>query len=101
MAIIPYARPEGGLGTIFYSSSLRLQLAWAFILLTVTGWLAAGPAGLAAGIAVFFFGIIFAFYVKSKIGGSTGDTLGAACEVTELIPALVYLVSASGGLIKV
>lgn len=101
MAVIPYARPEGGLGTIFYSNRFRLQLAWAFVLLTVIGWLAAGPAGLAVGLAAFVFSIIFAFYVKSKIGGSTGDTLGAACEITELIPALVYLVSASGGLIKV
>jgi adenosylcobinamide-GDP ribazoletransferase len=101
MAIIPYARPEGGLGTIFYPTCFWLQLAWVFVLLTVVGWLAAGLAGLAVGIAAFAFSIIFAFYVKSKIGGSTGDTLGAACEIMELIPALVYLILAPGGLIKI
>jgi adenosylcobinamide-GDP ribazoletransferase len=101
MAVIPYARPEGGLGTIFYSQHFRLQLAWAFILLTAVGWLSAGPVGLAVGLAAFIFSIIFAAYVKHKIGGSTGDTLGSACELTELIPALVYLVWMSGGLTKV
>ncbi|MEN6331613.1 MAG: adenosylcobinamide-GDP ribazoletransferase [Smithella sp.] len=101
MAVIPYARPEGGLGTIFYSSRFRLQLAWAFVLLTVIGWLAAGPTGVFVGLTAFAFSIIFAFYVKYKIGGSTGDTLGAACELTELIPAMVYLVSVSGGLMKI
>jgi adenosylcobinamide-GDP ribazoletransferase len=101
MAVIPYARPEGGLGTIFYSSRFRLQLAWAFIVLTAIGWLVAGWAGLAVGLVSFAFSIIFAVYVKYKIGGSTGDTLGAACELTELIPALVYLVSESGGLMNI
>ena len=101
MAVIPYARTEGGLGTIFYSHHFRLQLAWAFIVLTAIGWLTAGLAGLAVGLVSFVFSIIFAVYVKHKIGGSTGDTLGAACELTELIPALVYLVSVSGGLTKI
>ena len=101
MAVIPYARPEGGLGTIFYSHHFRLQLAWALMALTTIGWLVAGPAGLVVGLVSSAFSIIFAAYVKYKIGGSTGDTLGSACELTELIPALVSVIWMSGGLTKI
>ena len=27
-------------------------------------------------------------YVYRKIGGATGDTLGAVCEIVEIVPAL-------------
>jgi adenosylcobinamide-GDP ribazoletransferase len=101
MAVIPYARKEGGLGSIFYSHHFRLQLAWAFMVLAAFGWLTAGWTGLIIGLVSYIFSIFFAAYVKHKIGGSTGDTLGASCELTELIPALVYLVSVSGGLTNI
>ena len=29
-----------------------------------------------------------AAYVYGKLGGATGDTLGAACEIVEVVPAL-------------
>lgn len=101
MAVIPYARPEGGLGSIFYQNSFRLQLAWASIVLIIIGWLAGGWPGFTAGLLSFMFSLAFAAYVKHKIGGSTGDTLGAACELTELIPALVFVTWMAGGLTEI
>ncbi len=40
----------------------------------------------AASMAV---ALLLALYGQRKIGGYTGDTLGATCEVVELVPALV------------
>jgi len=95
MAVLPYARLSGGLGELFYSrdsylvagiglcfcsavSSLVLSLQMAFflclgILITVT---------------------LFSFYCYKKLGGATGDTLGAVSELTELAVALIILLNA-------
>jgi len=32
--------------------------------------------------------IIVSFYVYRKLGGATGDTFGAVCEIAEVMPAL-------------
>jgi adenosylcobinamide-GDP ribazoletransferase len=101
IAVMPYARPEGGLASIFYQNRSRLQLAWALIVLITAGWIMSGWAGLTASVASFAFSLIFAAYVYRKIGGSTGDTLGAACELTELIPALVCVAWVQGGLVQI
>ena len=34
---------------------------------------------------------LFSIYCDRKIGGMTGDTLGACCELTEIVPPLVLL----------
>jgi adenosylcobinamide-GDP ribazoletransferase len=101
MAVIPYARPEGGLAAIFYQNRSKLQMVWALIALATIGWLAGGWAGLTAGLCAFAFSLLFAAYVYYKIGGSTGDTLGAACELTEIIPLLVAMTLLYGGLSKI
>lgn len=85
MALLPYARP-GGLVTVFG------RPRWAFtapLILAATAWFALGPIGLTAAGASMLAVLAFSFWCKSKIGGYTGDTLGAACEIAELMPALV------------
>ena len=88
MAFLPYARPEGGLGSVFMRSRSPLQALWAFFFLLATGWLAAGLLGVAAGLAAALGTALAALYTYRKIGGITGDTLGATCEIVELIPLL-------------
>jgi adenosylcobinamide-GDP ribazoletransferase len=34
---------------------------------------------------------LFSAYCFRKIGGYTGDTLGAGCEITEIVPAIAAL----------
>jgi adenosylcobinamide-GDP ribazoletransferase len=93
MAVIPYARKEeGGLAAIFYTHRSRYYLIWVMIALATIGWLVSGWAGLTAGLASFVFGLLLTAYVHTKIGGFTGDTLGAACELTELIPPMVCVI---------
>jgi adenosylcobinamide-GDP ribazoletransferase len=88
VALVPYARPLG-LASAFVQGDPRSEgLVGAglglFIGLGVAGWWRpiAGPvsvvAGLAAGAAVIGL-------AKRRLGGFTGDVLGAACVVSETV----------------
>lgn len=35
--------------------------------------------------------ILFSWFCYRKIGGYTGDTFGAVCKITEIIPTLVAI----------
>ncbi len=89
MAVLPYVRPEGGRGTLFYTQSGRMGTVWAVVLLFLICWLTAHMAAIIAGMAALAFVMIFAAYCRKKIGGATGDTLGAGCELAETVVALV------------
>lgn len=86
--VSPYARSEGGLATIFEDNRSVFHPLFAVIVLALTGWITAGPTGLAMAAVSLVGTLAFAFYTQGKIGGYTGDTLGAACEITEILPAL-------------
>ncbi|MCE5263599.1 MAG: adenosylcobinamide-GDP ribazoletransferase [Deltaproteobacteria bacterium] len=96
MALLPYARPEG-LARIFHQNRSPFHLLWAAAFPVAMGIIGGGLAGLAAGVASLLFALLFTAYVRRKIGGLTGDTLGAGCEWTELAPALVASAWVHGG----
>ena len=89
MTLFPYARSSGGLATPFERKRSWLNVLWASVLLIVSGWFIAQWIGFAAGFVSLFAAILFSGYCFRKIGGYTGDTLGAVCEITEIIHALV------------
>jgi cobalamin synthase len=37
-------------------------------------------------------------YTYRKIGGATGDTFGAVCEIIEVVPALILTLEPLGGM---
>jgi adenosylcobinamide-GDP ribazoletransferase len=90
MWMAPYARPEGGTGETFFRT-LRGYHVWiATVLLGVWVMLFAGWPGvilllLAAGATQLFVG-----YCGRRIGGMTGDTLGALNELLELLALALY-----------
>lgn len=89
MALLRYARNEEGLGRLFYSQYCRFQALWAlFFLLALMPF-----AGIKVMLLVFFTTIgvvcLFSLWCRNKIGGATGDTLGAVCEITEAMIAVV------------
>jgi adenosylcobinamide-GDP ribazoletransferase len=88
MALLPYAREGEGLGRLFYSPSTRWAALWALTFLVAvaagSGWLMVLPVLIAVAVTV----TLFSLWCRSKIGGATGDTLGAVCELTELMVAL-------------
>ena len=89
LAALPYARAEGGICTVFVKNRLRRDSLVAAGFLALAGWVVAGLMGVAsAGLSVAA-NLIFSLWCRRKIGGFTGDTLGATCELTELVPALV------------
>lgn len=89
LAVLPYARAGGGLCSVFVQNRLKSDVLWALLALGVAGWFAAGFRGVIAAGCVVLVTLVFSFWCKAKIGGFTGDTLGAACELAELVPALV------------
>jgi len=91
MALLPYVRPKGGLGAAFYRNRPKAS-AWtaAAILLAAAGW-AAGLAGLISAAGALALVFLFCAWSWRKIGGATGDTLGASCELAELAPPLAFV----------
>jgi adenosylcobinamide-GDP ribazoletransferase len=88
MAIMPAARP-GGLGAVFCGRPRAWAIAlWAAAILAVAGWLVADLPGLVAWVASAAVTLLTAAYFYRKIGGATGDTLGAVCEIVETVPAI-------------
>jgi adenosylcobinamide-GDP ribazoletransferase len=88
IAALPYARPQGGLASAFGRPRWR-SLTLSLLLLFAAGWLALRIIGLAAVGSAILITLLFSMQCNRKIGGFTGDTLGAACEIAELAPALV------------
>jgi len=89
MTVLPYARSGGGLALPFERKRSWINVLWASVFLIVSGWFTAQWIGFAAAFVSLFIVILFSGYCFRMIGGYTGDTLGAVCEITEIIPALV------------
>jgi len=89
LAILPYARQEGGLVTAFRNGVKPLHGLWAVCVLALSGWITMGLEGLVIAGVSLAVTLLFSAYSDSRIGGLTGDTLGATCELVELVPLLV------------
>jgi len=86
----PYARPEGGTGEIFFHT-LRSRHVWGATIF-LCGWVVLfggwpGMALLAAGAGGT---LAFVRYCQRRIGGMTGDTLGALNELLEMLTLVAY-----------
>jgi adenosylcobinamide-GDP ribazoletransferase len=88
MAILPYARPSG-LGSVFYRRRPRGAAIWAMAVLAAVSWSVLGLRGLSVWAACVVLTLALSAHVYRKIGGATGDTLGAVCELIEVLPALM------------
>ncbi|HLH99786.1 MAG TPA: adenosylcobinamide-GDP ribazoletransferase [Acidimicrobiales bacterium] len=87
---VPYARPAGGLATAFRGRPLPWWVAAVAVAAALAGagwWSApAGPVAVVAG-GLAFAGVV-AFAVR-RVGGYTGDVLGAAGVVAETVGLVV------------
>ncbi|MBB5346459.1 adenosylcobinamide-GDP ribazoletransferase [Desulfoprunum benzoelyticum] len=98
MAQLPYARPEGGLGTLFYSpdtrqAALLAAALWLVVVIVVVPLAGLGlPALLATLVVPAGTVLLFAAWCRRSLGGATGDTLGAVCELSELMAAVALTV---------
>jgi cobalamin 5'-phosphate synthase/cobalamin synthase len=84
-----YARPGPGLGRLAKTGAGGTQLAVATgstLLVTGLAW-ALGLGWAAAGLLALVLGTVLASagWIRSKLGGLTGDAYGAICEVGETV----------------
>lgn len=86
-----YARKEAGLGSIYlretYSGVMLFSMSTGIIFMGI-GF---GFASVFPILITFFGAYLFRCYCNNKIGGMTGDTLGAGCEIGEILFLLAVL----------
>jgi len=91
---LPYARPEGGTGHPYVTGAA----AWHLVVATsaAVGIALGGYGPLGLGVLGVAIGItrLFGAWCRSRLGGITGDLLGAGNEVVEL--CLLFLLAAPG-----
>ncbi|NPV05070.1 MAG: adenosylcobinamide-GDP ribazoletransferase [Syntrophaceae bacterium] len=97
MSLLPYARQEG-LAGVFTRERSILRAGWGLAFLFAACWLLAGPAGTLAGFAALAGTVLAGAASRGKIGGFTGDTLGATCEIVEIMPLLAAAMWVQRGL---
>ena len=80
---LPYGRPEGGTGQVFFQGRPRLQDYWAAAVVLLAALLLARGSGvlLMVGFVALTAGVLI--YYRLKINCITGDMLGALIEITE------------------
>lgn len=84
---LPYARPEGGLGTSVTGreNGNLISFVGATVLALGLAVAAARAVGLIAFAAVAAYAAAHGLACRQRIGGVTGDTLGAAIEISETL----------------
>jgi adenosylcobinamide-GDP ribazoletransferase len=92
MNYMPYARSEGGLASVFLAHCSRQTVLIAVFICILAAVLLGGVSGLMAVFAAGAFGIFFNLRCLRKIGGMTGDTIGAVSEGIETIIMCVMCV---------
>jgi adenosylcobinamide-GDP ribazoletransferase len=90
----PYARPSGGLGQALVQGTGKKELFWATLL-------AFGPVvllerfwGLGLILAIALWSLGCGRYFLKKLGGVTGDVMGAVIESSELL-AMLFIAGVS------
>ena len=85
-----YAREKEGMGDLFIGVLEKKN----FIIALLTGIALISIIGRIKGVVLliicFFFTILFRNYIEKRIGGVTGDILGASVELNELLVFLIY-----------
>lgn len=84
IVMYPHARPEGGTHSHFYQRGQwsLLGLCWLPFLIPLIHNPVSGTCALLLFAGIFY---LFNRYVCLKLGGITGDTLGALCEIMETV----------------
>lgn len=85
-----YAR-EAGLGAIMFRRRSWLVCLWAAGVWLAAAWFALGWLGLTAAATLLVLPFAWSGYTKLKIGGATGDTIGACEELAETLFPLLLL----------
>ena len=92
MALLPYARKEEeGLGQLFYSSQRYTAAGVGTLFFLFSCVIFLGSETVYLFILYSLTLIFFSYFCFRKLGGATGDTLGAVCELSELSIAVAVV----------
>jgi adenosylcobinamide-GDP ribazoletransferase len=99
MSLLEYARGEHGLGTAFIkdTAAIRWSALIGLVLFLAASVILLGTSGVVGVFLTLACALAFCRYVKRRIGGYTGDTLGAICELSEIVPVVVAAAMTKGG----
>jgi len=91
--IAPYARSQG-LGRPFVNGLSRKNVVFAMLLALIISFTASGVFGLLIMIIITGLCLLWSMWFIKKIGGVTGDVIGAFNETAELAVLLIFALSA-------
>lgn len=86
-----YARSELGTGSFILGSATWKHSVYASLLPLFLLWFFYGLNGFLLFAIILIFTMVWVWYIKRKIGGMTGDTMGATNEIIELLFLLSLL----------
>jgi adenosylcobinamide-GDP ribazoletransferase len=89
--LFPYARPSGGLGEALVQGTGKKELFWATLLAWGPALMVAKIHGLGLILVALFWSLICGWFFLKKLGGITGDVMGAVIETTEVWGMLYVL----------
>jgi len=84
------ARGEGSLAKPFLDGLGPVGFIIAAVITATAVWLIGGMNGLVPLAAVIAFTLLARLFLNSKIGGITGDTIGAVNEINEALVLVVF-----------
>lgn len=87
-----YARVEGGTGKAFVEHTGNRELATASLITLVVTLVAMSYIGLLVYFLIFMVTLFMGEYFRQRLGGVTGDALGAAKEVNDALVLLFTLI---------
>jgi len=90
--ISTYGRKEGGLGNLFIGKITTKGLTISLIMGILIMSILLGYKAMFIFLPLLVIMFLYEKYIKSKIGGMTGDTLGAAAEITEILVLFIYVI---------
>ena len=93
-AALPYARPGSGTGRLLADGLNWVRAAFALALATAIAAAANGPAGALGLAALLLTGIAVGHYGRRRLGGVTGDLMGASIELTVILALLAAVATA-------
>jgi len=89
---LPYARAEGGVAEAFVRSAGRRPLWWASGVAFIAAGLLLGVRGIGIVLASLLATCILCAVFRRTLGGVTGDALGAAGELLEVLTLLAVVI---------
>jgi adenosylcobinamide-GDP ribazoletransferase len=83
--ISAYARSGEGLGKSFIDYCRTREIIWGLLLHFIIFLVVEGPFGLLLSIIPVATAFLLIWFLTRKIGGATGDILGAVCELNQTL----------------